>query len=108
MFANTPKPPYYAVIFSSQRTDISEGYAEMNNRMEELVSDQPGYLGMEHARSEIGITISYWKDLESIDGWRKNLEHVEAKKRGREKWYSGYRLRICKVEKESIFNQNPV
>jgi heme-degrading monooxygenase HmoA len=106
MFANTPKPPYYAVIFSSQRTDISEGYAEMNARMEELVRDQPGYLGMEHARSEIGITISYWKDLESIDGWRKNMEHQQAKKLGRQLWYEGYRLRICKVEKEVWFESS--
>ena len=103
MFADTPKPPYYAVIFSSKRTDNNEGYDEINKRMEELVKNQPGYLGMEHAKSNIGITISYWKDLESIDGWRKHLEHVDAKKRGREKWYSGYRLRICKVETESKF-----
>jgi heme-degrading monooxygenase HmoA len=74
--------------------------------MEELVRDQPGYLGMEHARSEIGITISYWKDLESIDGWRKNMEHQRAKKLGRQLWYEGYQLRICKVEKDVWFESS--
>ena len=29
MHANTPAPPYYAVIFTSTRTDIEAGYEEM-------------------------------------------------------------------------------
>ena len=38
MFAQTPKPPYYAVIFTSIRTDGDHGYAEMADRMIELAS----------------------------------------------------------------------
>ena len=96
----TPKPPYYAVIFTSKRTAGDLGYNKMSERMETLVKGQPGFLGMETARNEIGITVCYWSDMESIRKWSKNLEHREAKKSGKEKWYEMYRVRISKVEFE--------
>ncbi|HKI88351.1 MAG TPA: antibiotic biosynthesis monooxygenase [Draconibacterium sp.] len=98
--AQTPSPPYYAVIFTSKRTEGDLGYNEMSVRMEALVKDQPGFLGMESARNELGITVCYWKDMTSIKNWSKNLEHQEAKKSGKEKWYESYRVRISKVEFE--------
>ena len=99
----TPKPPYYAVIFTSQRTDGDNGYADMSERMNALASEQPGYLGMESARAEIGITVSYWTDLDSIKNWKANLEHQEAQTSGREKWYRDYKIRISKVERDYDF-----
>ncbi|WP_417529647.1 antibiotic biosynthesis monooxygenase family protein [Marinobacter lipolyticus] len=98
--ANTPKPPYYAVIFSSHRTDGDNGYAEMAERMAELAAEQPGYLGMESARENLGITVSYWDNLEAIRNWKKNAEHQEAQRIGRQQWYSSFRVRIAKVERE--------
>ncbi|MCB1755624.1 MAG: antibiotic biosynthesis monooxygenase [Gammaproteobacteria bacterium] len=98
--ANTPKPPYYAVIFTSHRTDGDHGYGEMASRMVELASTQPGFLGLESAREDVGITVSYWSDLDSIKAWKKNAEHQAAQKKGREEWYSKYRVRISKVERE--------
>lgn len=98
--ANTPKPPYYAVIFTSLRTDIDQGYAEMARRMVELASRQPGFLGVESAREEVGITVSYWADLESIKAWKADIEHREAQRLGRELWYSAFKTRICKVERD--------
>ena len=74
--ADTPDPPYYAVIFSSLTTDASEGYAETATRMVELAARQPGFLGVESAREELGITISYWTDLDSIKAWKRNAEHL--------------------------------
>ncbi len=94
----TPEPPYYAVIFSSIQTDAIEGYEEMATRMMELAALQPGFLGVESARSEIGITVSYWQDLESIKNWKANTEHLVAQKMGYEKWYKAYQTRIAKVE----------
>lgn len=105
MIANTPPPPYYAVIFTSLKASDDEGYAEMAQRMEELAREQPGYLGFESARSEIGISISYWKDLDSIKKWKSNLEHQEAQQKGREKWYSRYEIRIAKVERAYGFGR---
>ncbi len=100
LIASTPTPPYYAVIFSSHRTRGDDGYAVMAEKMLELASKQTGFLGVESAREAIGITVSYWSNLESIRNWKANLEHREAQKMGRESWYSEYKIRIAKVERE--------
>jgi heme-degrading monooxygenase HmoA len=98
--ATTPRPPYYAVIFTSTRTGVDEGYAETSQRMLELASLQPGFLGVESAREEVGITVSYWRDLESIKAWKAVAEHREAQSRGRGKWYSAFKTRIALVERD--------
>jgi heme-degrading monooxygenase HmoA len=98
--AKTPEPPYYAVIFSSLRNDDQDGYAEMSDLMMELAARQPGFLGVETAREGLGITVSYWDSLASIDAWRRNAEHRQAQRLGRQRWYANYRVRIAKVERE--------
>lgn len=98
-------PPYYAVIFTTILTDDLLGYNDMASRMESLAKQQEGYLGIESARSEVGITVSYWRSLESIIQWKNNLLHVEARRMGREQWYKKYQLRICKVEREYGFEK---
>ncbi len=103
--AKTPQPPYYAVIFTSLRTEGDNGYGEMSERMATLVAQQPGFLGMESARAEVGITVCYWKDLQSIENWRKVEEHELAQRFGREKWYSHFAARIAKVERAYGFEK---
>ena len=103
MIAQTPPPPYYAVIFTTTRTQGDNGYSAMAAKMEELAKQQPGYLGIESAREETGITVSYWRDLESIRNWKMNLDHLQAQKLGKEKWYAQYKLRICLVERDYGF-----
>jgi len=98
--AETFEPPYYAVIFTSIRTEGDNGYAEMSQKMEELAKEQEGFLGIESAREEIGITISYWKDLESIRRWHENAEHRLAQAKGYEIWYKSFTTRVCKVERD--------
>lgn len=105
MIAQTPIPPYYAVIFTSLRTEIDEGYSDMAARMEVLAAKQPGYLGMEFARNELGITISYWESLEAITNWKNNLEHLEAQRKGKAVWYAKYHLRIAVVERDYTFEK---
>ena len=100
LIAETPEPPYFAVIFSSHQGDDLEGYDETAMRMLELAAQQPGYLGVESAREGLGLTISYWKDLESIKRWKANAEHLQAQKNGRERWYSAYKTRIAIVERD--------
>ena len=78
----------------------------MADSMETLAKQQPGFLGIESARNDIGITVSYWQDLESIKNWKANWEHLEAQKMGRKQWYSYYKVRICKVEREYVFENN--
>lgn len=103
MIAQTPEPPYYAVIFTSVRTEGDNGYAEMADRMVELASQQEGFLGVESARNEVGITVSYWRDLESIKKWKFNAEHSIACTKGRETWYESFTVRIARVEREYSF-----
>lgn len=94
MISSTPKPPYYAVIFTSLRTDGDNGYGEAAERMVELAKQQKGFLGIESAREELGITVSYWIDLESIKLWKRNAEHINAQKKGHSIWYSNFKVRI--------------
>ena len=105
MIVSTLHPPYYAVIFSTILTENNSGYLEMAEKMEELAKQQNGFLGIESARKEIGITVSYWKDEASIIAWKNNMYHQQAQKLGKEKWYQQYQLRICKVEREYGFEK---
>jgi heme-degrading monooxygenase HmoA len=97
---NTPQPPYYAVIFTSLKINEDKGYDEMSNKMVELVQQQEGFLGFETAREELGITVSYWKDEDSIKKWKANLQHQEAQEKGKSTWYKQYKIRIAKVERD--------
>ena len=85
-FAATPAPPYYAVIFTSTLSADDTDYAAMATRMFELAAEQPGFLGLESARENVGITVSYWRDLAAIAAWKANAEHREAQRLGRERW----------------------
>lgn len=100
MIAQTPQPPYYAVIFTSVRTTgDQERYSAMAGLMVELAMQQPGYLGVESARNEVGITVSYWESPEAIRAWKENVKHHAAQRLGKEKWYAAYMVRVCKVER---------
>jgi heme-degrading monooxygenase HmoA len=103
MIAQTPTSPYYAVIFTSVRTDGDNGYAEMADRMVELARQQDGFLGVESARNEVGITVSYWRDLDSIRKWKENVDHSVAREKGRAEWYKSFKTRIAQVERDYGF-----
>ena len=93
-------PPYYAVIFSSRRTDVDAGYAEAASAMLALAAQQPGFLGVESARSDgVGITVSYWESEAAIANWRRNAEHTAVREQGRSRWYAHYEVRVAKVER---------
>jgi heme-degrading monooxygenase HmoA len=101
-FATTPEPPYYAVIFSSQRNDSdAAGYDAAAQRMVELAAQQPGFLGVESARdgNGFGITVSYWESEAAIAAWKHDAEHTATRKRGRLEWYEHFELHVAKVER---------
>lgn len=98
----TTVPPYYAVIFTSIRTEGDNSYGDAAKRMLELASTQPGFLGFETARQEIGISVSYWTSLEAIKTWKENAAHRETQKKAKD-WYSSFRVRVCRVEREYSF-----
>ena len=110
MIAQTPAPPYYAVIFTSVRTVVDDGYGDMAARMVELAHGQPGFLGVESAREggdggPVGITVSYWDSLEAIRAWKQHAEHQIAQYTGRDRWYECYTTRICRVERDYEFER---
>lgn len=104
MIASTPKPPYYAVIFTSIRNPIENGYADTAERMVELAEGMEGFLGMESVRDGLGITISYWTDEEAIARWRTHAEHTIARERGRAEWYHSFSVRVARVERAYGFS----
>jgi heme-degrading monooxygenase HmoA len=105
--AATPAPPYYAVIFTSLRTEGDNGYSAMADAMANLAAAQPGYLGIESAREGLGITVSYWDSLESIAAWKQNSAHLVAQRRGHEVWYEEFKVRICRVERDYDMGTSP-
>lgn len=106
--ARTPEPPYYAVIFTSRRTDVRDGYDDMSTKMVELAAQQPGFLGVESARGDdgLGITVSYWESEEAIANWRRHAEHRIAQSTGIEQWYEQFVTRVAKVERARTFKRD--
>ena len=100
------KKPYYAVIFTSTRTAGDNGYGDMADFMEQLAKKQSGYIGIESAKQEIGITVSYWESLNAIHDWKQQADHLLAQKKGISDWYDSYTVRICLVEREYSFNRS--
>ncbi|MET9360062.1 antibiotic biosynthesis monooxygenase [Streptomyces sp. NPDC006632] len=101
------EPPYYAVVFTSLRTEGDRGYGEAADEMDELVRDIPGYLGHESARNPggLGITVGYFRDVEAINDWRGRTAHRQAQRRGREQWYESYSVHVAKVERSYGFER---
>ncbi|WP_430411151.1 antibiotic biosynthesis monooxygenase family protein [Kordia sp.] len=100
---NSEFTPYYAVIFTSVQTETTAGYAEMAEQMETLAKQQKGFIGIDSARNAVGITVSYWKNLEVIQQWKQHTDHLIAQQKGIKNWYAHYNVKICKVEREYSF-----
>ena len=99
--AETPEPPYTAVIFTSTRTPGDNGYTQMLQRMEDLAAEQPGYLGIESVKDGLsGITVSYWRDESDAAAWKQVAEHLVAQQRGQQVWYDAYRVRVATVGRD--------
>ena len=105
--ARPPEPPYYAVIFTSVRTPGDQGYADRAEEMVRLAADQPGFLGIDSARGAdgLGITVSYWRDEESVAGWRDQADHAVTRADGRARWYESFTVHVVKVERSYDFHR---
>ncbi|MER6154204.1 antibiotic biosynthesis monooxygenase [Streptomyces sp. NPDC001868] len=101
------EPPYYVAVFTAVRTQHQTGYSEVSARMEELVKDVPGYLGMDHAQTPggLGVTVGYFRDADALTRWRTDVEHRAAQRRGRAEWYESYTLHVAKVERSHGFTR---
>lgn len=101
------EPPYYVAVFTTVRSPDQSGYSETAARMEELVKDVPGFLGMDHAQTPggLGITVGYFRDADALTRWRTDAEHRAAQRRGRAEWYQSYTLHVAKVERSHGFTR---
>lgn len=104
-FAKTPKPPYYAVIFTTVKSAEQEGYAEMNAQIFALAQEQQGYLGIESAKGDVNVSVTYWETLEDIARWKNHAAHLAAQKKGYETWYQAFATRVCRVERDHFFEK---
>ena len=105
--ANTPEPPYYAVIFTSTMSgDDLVGYSATADNMVTLARQQDGFLGVDAAREDIGITVSYWRELDAIKACKQQIEHMQAQEQGRAIWYADYSVRIARVEGAYIWESS--
>ena len=107
MITNTPNPPYYAVIFTSILDHQDPEYFRINDLLRKQAEKMEGFLGEDSSRNEYGISISYWRDLDSIEVWRQNSEHRWAKEKGKKDFYKAYNIRIARVENEYYFIKPP-
>jgi heme-degrading monooxygenase HmoA len=105
MIAKTPNPPYYAVIFTTIKSDDLEGYDEMNASMFALAKQQPGYLGIESGRGDLGVSVTYWRSIEDIAAWKANAEHRLAQEKGYSQWYKAFVTRVARVERHHFFER---
>ena len=105
MIISTPPTPYYAVIFTSILDEYDPEYFRMNDMLRQQAEKLDGFLGEDSARNDYGISISYWKDLDSIQQWRQNADHQWAKQKGRKNCYKEYKIRIARVEREYDFKK---
>lgn len=107
MFINTPNPPYYAVIFVSERKggdSEDNGYTEMAQRMTDLAINSEGFIGIDSVRGTKSITVTYWRDLESIRKWRENADHAMAREVGYAQWYKSVATKIALIERDFTFD----
>ena len=109
---SSPRPPYTAVIFSSQRcaSTSGDGYEEASQQMGEMAQQQPGFLGVESARDPegFGITVSYWETPGHARAWKQVTEHREVQRHGARNWYANYTVRVATVEREYGNRPGPV
>jgi heme-degrading monooxygenase HmoA len=91
----------YAVIFKSKRQDAnSELYYQHNDLLDEKIKSLPGYIkhsGLRHPESREGVTIAYFNSLDAIDNWRKDGEHMDAKKLAKSEFYENYFVEVTEV-----------
>ncbi len=105
MIIKTPEPPYYAVIFSSYRTDNDDDYENTMKILSDVSKNYDDFLGMESSRDGFGISVSYWKTYEGIMMWKKDSEHLIAKEKGKQYWYKSYAIRIARVKYQNYFEK---
>lgn len=78
-------------------------YMPVAKRMSDLAKAMPGYINHKGFVAEDGerLTVVEFDSEQSLRSWAIHPEHVEAKKRGRQRFFTEYRVQICKIIRDS-------
>ena len=95
----------YAVIFEVEvKPDGKDIYLNIASKLKEQLQQTVGFISIERFQSLVSegklLSLSFWEDMDSIDAWKKNLDHMNAQSKGRSSLFKDYRIRIAKVEKD--------
>lgn len=94
----------YAVIFKAKVRDVDEEYFSMAKKMRKMAFEDYGCIDFISVCEEnTEISISYWKDLESIKIWKEDKEHLKAQELGKTKWYESYTIEITEILNTKIY-----
>ena len=88
------------VVFKiTLRPDLAvSDYEATGTRMVELVSQMPGFLGMDYSEIEGGeLLVVRFESHEALAAWRTHPEHQAAQQRGREEFFEHYRIEVCET-----------
>jgi heme-degrading monooxygenase HmoA len=79
------------------RPDLpAEEYETVGERMAELVSGIPGFVGMDYAEVDGGeLLVARFESHEALAEWRNHPEHQAAQQLGRERFFASYRIEVC-------------
>ena len=78
-------------------------------RMYELASGMPGFVSYKDFAAEDGENVSLveFESLETLKAWRDHPEHVAVQRRGREAFFTEYRIQVCDTVRSYAFTCTP-
>ena len=91
-----------AVLFEVYPTESGKAeYLEIAAQLRGFLEGRDGFVSIERFQSLADegklLSLSFWRDEESIRRWRNLLEHRHAQQRGRDKLFQRYRIRVAEV-----------
>ena len=102
----------YQMVVVLFGTKISEGadldeYETRSRRMNELVSQMPGFISFKSYASDDGdeVSVARFESEPDLDAWRRQPEHVETQRRARENFYESYWVQVCRTIRDYEFSQ---
>ena len=91
----------YAVIFKAKLKKLTSEYQQTAIRMRELALTEYGCVEfISTCENDIEIAISYWENLEQIQHWKQDKEHITAQEMGKSTWYESYTVQVTEVQRE--------
>jgi heme-degrading monooxygenase HmoA len=95
------------VLFRSRLVEPADGYGDMATEMLDLARTMPGFVDFKSYKADDGerLSVVWWRDLETMKGWRDNARHRVAQRLGREKWYQYYKIEVAEVARTASYER---